>query len=1069
MLLRRDIETQLKDSINRVIVSAGYEGLLEISSVELTEDDIIAEINFSGSPTSFFVRYSDRKDVSSVDMDVEKNLLELVELGDGLTEQFLSSKGYTDVANNYIMLRARILAAVTENDQSIDEILNVLNSDKKFPAISKDNLSVYLDMFAQMGFIETGDGVYKINSSELGQFRAYIVNTLFKGTSDTTGEIGVFSIDSMPDNVRSYFDKLNIGTLIAEPTLSIDIINRLVDLLASRISKSVITEGATVPLTENAQLTVLKSTDSNKLVLHVMNKPSAVAPAQFGKVSESLQARIRLQNYPLTAPVDEKSELVFEIRGIIDEFNAANSGTIAINTDSDYITANPQAARNVVLFMTEQLETGKIDDLKTAQRLQAVEKYFLARDFFASGDLKQAVALIESIRDQSEELNLFTDNRVLYDLKSDIDRLNELIEGTGVYEADEFFFGLDKVIEQTLNLAPPALYVPILLSLGDYLPGDVTPVAGVTDLKIYLKTDVYADEIPDSALRKAFYEEGITSHQSNIFINLSMFDASSPESMNILVDTIKTTIYARNEDLNKKVLSLFSNGLPEDLRLCRFSKEALRPFRPDMFLDDGFSTQDIELSDEDFGMELPVSLNPVLYSEIIEKEKAMFQSVMTLVNESSRMLRAKKRIVPKRMLMQAQLMVANLKHFSPRFKARLMKSIAADLKSIERTNLNKNPLPSAVLLSGRRAGRYSALTDERKDPVTAKLMKAAIEEIAKVNTDLASEIQDNMNVVVGYWPGTDMAQSTVPYNAIYIYPQVFERIKYLAGKEATFELAAIQLAQQLTDSQQNTRTLNIADLLDEFKDTPEKVDEFIEHTQELLPDMDEHFTGEIISYLDVAYDQSGRPFFNKTSDRIVTYFDEGRPIRAWNSKDNKEYYLPIPFEDSEVEGYEVIRDTEGNLRSLKTPSELEKWFGYIDPEGDVFFLAKDKKVVALVNTTTQGVNIVPLLPDEKMVEVLEARNPKHAINLLRDLVADRNQTLLEEGKLWDDPQGDPRQRKWNRNRVLATTMLIPIILLNVFGCMSRPLHNPQFTDPYLQTPGVYDQYQLTDEGPYESL
>ncbi|MCD6459840.1 hypothetical protein J7L67_04140, partial [bacterium] len=911
----------------------------------------------------------------------------------------------------------------------------------------------------------------------MGQLRVYLVKALFSNIlvqpTGAEGEIGIINIDDMPDKVRSFFNEPNIGTLIAEPTLSLETVNRLVDVLASRNSKSVLSEGVSIALSENAQLNVFRSTDTKKLVVHVMNKPSTGQQAGYETVSESIQRKIRLKNYPLS-PADEKSELIFETRSLIDEFNAAYSGNFSIVTDTDYITVNTQNALNFMLFMAEKLDTAKIADAKTVQRRKIIEKFFLAKDFFKSGDIKQTLALITSIQQQADELALFTDKAVAYNLEYDIKQLNKIVTGTVSYDESELFFALDKIIENTLNQAESAFYLPLLLSLGNYLEGDIKPVSGVTDVNIYLKTDVFEDEIADPELRHSFYTEGVTLYNEKLYVNVALFDVTLPKNMETLSDMLKSANTARNEALSRKALSLIAAGLPEDMRLLRFSEDALSPFRSDMYLNDGFSTQNISLSEEDFGMEIPVSLNPTLYAKTIKREQTVFKSVLTLVNESARLLRAKKKIQPKQLLMQAQFMIANLKHFSPRFKADLIKAIAADIRNIERTNRNKNPLPPALLLSGRRSARYSKLKDTRKDALTAKLVKTAFFEIEKVNSELASEIKANMNIVVGYWPDVDMEQSTVPYNTVYIYPHIFKRIKFLAGKEKTFGLAAIQLAKQITDFQNNTRSLNIADFLDEFQLDPDKANEFIEHTQEFITDATDNYTGKAVSYIDVKYDKSGRPLFDINGARIVTYFDGGRPVRVWNSSDNKEYYLPIPFEDSEIKGYEVIRDETGNILSLKTPSELEKWIGYLKPAEKIFFLAKDKYVIAIVNPTDEGVNIIPIVPDEKLVQLLGAQNVEQAMKALSKIVEKRNKTLIEDGKLWDIPQSkfNPRRRRWNKNRILAVSMLIPIVVLNFAGCVSSPIHNPQFRDPYTQTPAIFDRPAITDEdlsAPYDIL
>jgi len=174
VLLRQDMQRQLKDSINKIIKLAGYSDVLRINSIELTDDDIIAELSFVDGPTSFFVRYTDSKSAPAEDKELEKNLLETVQLGNGLTEQFLSSKGYSNLSNNYITLRSRILASITGTPQSLDEILNILNRGKKYPAISKDNLAVYLELFTRMGLIETDNNSFKISSSKLGQLSCYL-------------------------------------------------------------------------------------------------------------------------------------------------------------------------------------------------------------------------------------------------------------------------------------------------------------------------------------------------------------------------------------------------------------------------------------------------------------------------------------------------------------------------------------------------------------------------------------------------------------------------------------------------------------------------------------------------------------------------------------------------------------------------------------------------------------------------------------------------------------------------------------------------------------------------------
>lgn len=135
-------QDELRNAINHIIQMAGYESIINVADVEITDTDVIGELVFPDKPhvSRIVVRCSDTEPYGYFDSDIEDRFLEVVKLSTGVTEQFFDYTTYLSYRLREHLLTRMILSVIAENPASTKLIHEELNN--RFPSVEPDEADV---------------------------------------------------------------------------------------------------------------------------------------------------------------------------------------------------------------------------------------------------------------------------------------------------------------------------------------------------------------------------------------------------------------------------------------------------------------------------------------------------------------------------------------------------------------------------------------------------------------------------------------------------------------------------------------------------------------------------------------------------------------------------------------------------------------------------------------------------------------------------------------------------------------------------------------------------------------
>lgn len=313
LLIKQQLEKQMQEAINKIISTAGYANILRFEQIELTLDgQIVAQVRLRDTTEPIFVRYHKGapEDVTEhMSPGIEQNLLEMVRLGDGLTEEFMGSLGYLYATTNYRIVRTAILCDLFSGQKTLDDIHGSLESNMPNEPLSKDEVAAYLNMFARMGLVSQTDDRFSINTQDVVQRdTAFLITALFTDTVDSLlpdTELGIVHTNLMPQEYRTYLEQNNITSIIAEPTLPLDAIQQFVQRMHDGALSAQQPENFLIDLTHNAIAHIFQPAESKGLVVHLMNQPD---DGQEEQHQLTANVTIPLGLDKMTVPVHAASE-----------------------------------------------------------------------------------------------------------------------------------------------------------------------------------------------------------------------------------------------------------------------------------------------------------------------------------------------------------------------------------------------------------------------------------------------------------------------------------------------------------------------------------------------------------------------------------------------------------------------------------------------------------------------------------------------------------------------------------------------------------------------------------------
>lgn len=301
VLIQQKLQNHLRDTINKVISSVGYDDVLVVDSVDLnfkhdisTKQDLIAKIRFKDAST-VYVKYSDNVNVTK---EAEEGFLELVRLQDGIATEFMGSLGYVKVTSDYKLLVSQIISSIFDQPKTIKVITDELNKDKTEDLLEEDDLALYMDSLVNLGLIGTKNKQFYVVGEELGEGKIvkitpYLIKTLMGKMSVSENKglgLASLNIEEMPENYRNVFNRLNVDRLLVDPTISItdikDFVHKLIELNKTipLDSESLISLPLKIDISEKVQINISYTISESgvfKYSFHLMLKPSVTGKVDF--------------------------------------------------------------------------------------------------------------------------------------------------------------------------------------------------------------------------------------------------------------------------------------------------------------------------------------------------------------------------------------------------------------------------------------------------------------------------------------------------------------------------------------------------------------------------------------------------------------------------------------------------------------------------------------------------------------------------------------------------------------------------------------------------------------------
>ena len=319
MLIQGRLENQLKESIAKVLETAGYQEDIQVDDISLTFDDISVRMRLSGVASPIYVRYTDRLQTDKVDPEIENSLLEMVQLNDGITSEFMSSLGYLKATKSYRTLRTQLLGVLYDKAMTSESILTALSELNPDTEITSSEVDALLASFTKLGLVEEDKKNFFVSRKEPSRFSAYLVMSLFAdkvkegALADT--DLGVIKVENIDAKYQNIFNRLNIGTLIVEPMLPLETLKQLADKLTSFGAEKELAPGDTIDLSDLAQINVISGTD--KYILHVMSKPQIESTGETDAAASPEIAEIfNISGRGVAPEVAEQSPIAIQERFI---------------------------------------------------------------------------------------------------------------------------------------------------------------------------------------------------------------------------------------------------------------------------------------------------------------------------------------------------------------------------------------------------------------------------------------------------------------------------------------------------------------------------------------------------------------------------------------------------------------------------------------------------------------------------------------------------------------------------------------------------------------------------------
>ncbi len=274
--LRHQVESSLKNSINKIISQAGYDNLLTVSNVEITEDGLSANINLmeSGQVTQevISVRYGDN--VTDQNKKITDHLLEYIKLDTGINEEFIDSYASRIFKGERFLKTAIILRELLKSDHDFSSLAKTIVEEEPDTEISPDGQRLILSELSDAGVVKSQGGVYSLSTDNSIRFSVLLLTSLL--SSDRTDFLStgtaVVDIAELPTGVRdlnpSFCSK--ISTFMLDTSISLPLFIESMQSMYERFANNSDTPVKLSSETNGVKISLISiSPNDDRSLLHI--------------------------------------------------------------------------------------------------------------------------------------------------------------------------------------------------------------------------------------------------------------------------------------------------------------------------------------------------------------------------------------------------------------------------------------------------------------------------------------------------------------------------------------------------------------------------------------------------------------------------------------------------------------------------------------------------------------------------------------------------------------------------------------------------------------------------------
>lgn len=278
---RAEHEAHLGTAIMNTITLAGYDDVLSIDNIVISNDGISATVQFVDMAMPLYVAFDDYDSTAQPDKSVQDSFLEMLQLDDGTTVRVMTSESYDTALRPSQVTYLLLLSLLVNKSLSMDDLIRNAAFLSLPVEMSEKYIMLAMSDLESMGLLRIINNVVSVADDASALLVAALAHKMLKNGSDTHALTAIDSAE-LPLQYRSILARFNIDNILLEPDLTVNDLHVIATVLLFTPDSIGFAPGTTQMLSDTLRLDVRKPIDSDALMLHF--SPSAIDVAQTGGV-----------------------------------------------------------------------------------------------------------------------------------------------------------------------------------------------------------------------------------------------------------------------------------------------------------------------------------------------------------------------------------------------------------------------------------------------------------------------------------------------------------------------------------------------------------------------------------------------------------------------------------------------------------------------------------------------------------------------------------------------------------------------------------------------------------------